>query len=160
MNTCGTTLHDDAATRELGRRLGRSARPSLVVALNGELGAGKTTLVKGVAEGLEIPAGEVVRSPSYFLLNTYEGGRLVLDHFDAYFMERGADLVENGLFEFVDAGHLIVVEWGERLVETLPEDHLDLRLAFAGSGRRATFAAGGPLSDAVLWELTRGSAAD
>ncbi|MEW6744875.1 MAG: tRNA (adenosine(37)-N6)-threonylcarbamoyltransferase complex ATPase subunit type 1 TsaE [Planctomycetota bacterium] len=150
MSTWTTRLADARATHELGESLGRSAMPGSVVALVGDLGAGKTTLVTGMASGLDIPCTERVRSPSYFLLNSYRGGRLLLDHFDAYFMERPADLVENGFLDFLAAGHVIVIEWADRFADLLPEDHLELRLDFDGDGRRARLAAGGERSAIVL----------
>jgi tRNA threonylcarbamoyladenosine biosynthesis protein TsaE len=109
-----TLTADPAETRELGCRLGRLARPGLLVLLAGDLGTGKTCFAQGVARGLDIPAGQPVTSPSYTLLNIYQG-RLPLYHFDLYRLSRVEDLEEFGYDEAAESDGVTLIEWADRL---------------------------------------------
>ena len=113
-------------TRALGRELGRVAGPGTVVALIGELGAGKTQLAKGVAEGLGVRS--VVNSPTFVLMNEHVG-RLRLYHIDAYRLEDPEDAAAAGLLDEREAGGVTVIEWADRLSGWLPADRLELSLA-------------------------------
>jgi tRNA threonylcarbamoyladenosine biosynthesis protein TsaE len=113
-------------TRAIGRSLGRSAPPGTVLALSGELGAGKTQLAKGVAEGLGITS--VVNSPTFVLMNEHVG-RLRLYHIDAYRLGDPEEAVAAGLLDEREVDGLTVVEWADRLDGWLPIDRLDLELA-------------------------------
>ena len=117
-------------TRAIGRSLGRSALPGTVLALSGELGAGKTQLAKGVAEGVGITS--VVNSPTFVLMNEHVG-RLRLYHIDAYRLGDPEEAVAAGLLDEREVDGLTVIEWADRLDGWLPIDRLDLELA-AGSG--------------------------
>jgi tRNA threonylcarbamoyladenosine biosynthesis protein TsaE len=137
-----------AQTRALGRRLGQLAGPGLLVLLAGDLGSGKTCFAQGVAEGLETPAGQPVTSPSYTLLNIYQG-RLPLYHFDLYRLVRVGDLEELGYDAAAESDGVTLVEWADRLAEPPPAS-LRVTLRRLGERRRAlTFEAG----DAVGREL-------
>jgi len=105
--------HSPADTELLGERWGRGAERGLVVALSGELGAGKTQLVKGIARGLGCAAR--VHSPTFTLVNEYGGGRLQLFHLDLYRLERTAQIRSAGLEEFLQPDGVAVIEWAERL---------------------------------------------
>jgi tRNA threonylcarbamoyladenosine biosynthesis protein TsaE len=117
--------------RELGRRLG----PGDVVALHGPLGSGKTTLTKGIAEGLDVPEPRWVTSPTYVLVHEYEG-RLLLYHLDAYRLTGPADAEALGSDEMFYGDGVCVVEWPERILAALPEERLDVRLEIAGDDER------------------------
>ncbi len=104
--------HSPAETEALGQEWGRNARPGLVIGLSGDLGAGKTQLVKGLARGLGITAR--VHSPTFTLVNTYEGGRLPWYHLDLYRLEHAQQILEAGLEEFLSTEGVTVVEWAER----------------------------------------------
>ena len=101
-----------AETEALGEKFGRLAKRGLVIALSGELGAGKTQLVKGLARGLGITAR--VHSPTFTLVNEYAGGRLRLFHLDLYRLESSAQILSAGLEEFLQPDGVAVVEWAER----------------------------------------------
>lgn len=101
-----------AETQALGEAWGQAARPGWVIALSGELGAGKTQLVKGLARGLGSRAR--VQSPSFALVNIYSDGRLVLNHIDLYRLETRAQIASAGLEEFLQPAGVTVVEWAER----------------------------------------------
>jgi tRNA threonylcarbamoyladenosine biosynthesis protein TsaE len=105
--------HSPAETGSLGERWGRAAHSGLVIGLSGDLGAGKTQLVKGLARGLGIPAR--VHSPTFTLVNEYGGGRLRLFHLDLYRLETRRQMVSAGLEEFLQPDGVTVIEWAERL---------------------------------------------
>ena len=107
--------HSPAETEALGESFGRTAKHGLVVALSGELGAGKTQLVKGLARGLGITAR--VHSPTFTLVNQYAGGRLRLFHLDLYRLESSAQILAAGLEEFLQPDGVAVVEWAERIYD-------------------------------------------
>ena len=111
--------HSPAETQSLGESWGRTAERGLVIALSGGLGAGKTELVKGIARGLGATAR--VHSPTFTLVNEYDGGRWRLFHLDLYRLETPGQIITAGLEEFFQPDGVTVIEWAERI-------H-DLRLA-------------------------------
>jgi tRNA threonylcarbamoyladenosine biosynthesis protein TsaE len=112
---------DAAATCRAGELLGRLLLRGDVIALAGDLGAGKTQLVKGVA--LALGVGEPVTSPTFNLLAVHPG-ELPLYHFDLYRLEREADLEDIGFYETIEGDGASFVEWGDRFPASLPADHL------------------------------------
>ena len=106
--------HSPAETESLGERWGRAAQRGLVIGLSGDLGAGKTRLVKGIARGLGITAR--VHSPTFTLVNEYGGGRLPLFHLDLYRLETRGQIVSAGLEEFLQPDGVTVIEWAEKMV--------------------------------------------
>ncbi len=105
--------HSPAETEALGEQIGRVAGHGLVLALSGDLGAGKTQLVKGIARGLGVTAR--VHSPTFTLVNEYGGGRLKLFHLDLYRLETPAQILSAGIEEFLSPDGVTVIEWAERL---------------------------------------------
>jgi tRNA threonylcarbamoyladenosine biosynthesis protein TsaE len=118
-----------ATTEELGERLGALLAPGDVLALDGELGAGKTTLVRGLARGLGV--SEPVSSPSFTLMNAY-AGRLPVYHLDAWMAERGDAFLAEGGAEWLASNGVALVEWAERVERWLPAGSLRVRLEHAG----------------------------
>jgi len=111
--------HSPEETIALGERWGRAAKAGWVLGLSGDLGAGKTQLVKGIALGLGTPAR--VHSPTYALLNEYAGGRLPLIHIDLYRLHGPGDVIGAGLEEYLTKPPgVTVVEWIERWIEEAP----------------------------------------
>jgi tRNA threonylcarbamoyladenosine biosynthesis protein TsaE len=106
-----------------------------ILALEGPLGAGKTCFVRGLARGLGID-GKKVRSPSFAIHHGYSGGRLVLDHFDAYFVRESAEFERDGIEDFVAAGHVVVVEWADRFPGEFAAADLVVRIAVTGEEER------------------------
>lgn len=104
--------HSPADTEAVGECWGRDARRGLVIALSGDLGAGKTQLVKGLARGLGISA--LVHSPTFTLVKVYTGGRLTLFHLDLYRLETRDQIVAAGLEEYLNPAGVTVIEWAER----------------------------------------------
>jgi tRNA threonylcarbamoyladenosine biosynthesis protein TsaE len=104
--------HSAVETESLGEQWGRGARSGLVIALSGDLGAGKTQLVKGIARGLGITTR--VHSPTFTLVNIYSGGRLTLYHLDLYRLETPEQILSAGLEEYLKPDGVAVIEWAER----------------------------------------------
>ena len=107
--------HSPAETESLGEAWGRTAQRGRVIALTGELGAGKTQLVKGLARGLGITAR--VHSPTFTLVNEYGGGRLRLFHLDLYRLENEAQILSAGVEEFLQPDGVTVIEWAEKIYD-------------------------------------------
>jgi tRNA threonylcarbamoyladenosine biosynthesis protein TsaE len=104
--------HSPSETENLGESWGREAKKGLVIALSGDLGAGKTQLVKGLARGLSITAR--VHSPSFTLVNVYTGGRLTLFHLDLYRLETKEQILSAGIEDYLQPDGVAVIEWAER----------------------------------------------
>jgi len=105
--------HSPAETEALGEQWGRDAQYGLVIALSGDLGAGKTQLVRGLARGLGVTTR--VHSPTFTLVNEYNGGRLKLFHLDLYRLETPEQIHSAGIEEFLQPDGVAVIEWAERL---------------------------------------------
>jgi len=144
--------HSPEETYGLGLTLGRLAYPGLVVVLNGELGAGKTFLAQGVGRGLGVE--EPIRSPTFTLIHEYHG-RLPFYHLDLYRLD-GSELEDLGLDEYLDAGGVTLLEWGEKANPLLACDRLVISLNTEPSSpntRSIIMLALGSHSLAVLREL-------
>jgi tRNA threonylcarbamoyladenosine biosynthesis protein TsaE len=128
------TSRSAAETRAVGRLLGRAAAPGTLLALTGPLGAGKTQLAKGVAEGLGVES--VVNSPTFILMNEHDG-RLRLFHADAYRLGDPEEAVAAGLLDERQASGVTVVEWADRLEGWLPEDRLEITIALEPADSRS-----------------------
>jgi tRNA threonylcarbamoyladenosine biosynthesis protein TsaE len=144
-------------SRNLGIRLGQALQVGDVVALTGPLGAGKTTFVQGMAEGIGVPHERHVSSPTFALANEHPG-RVTFVHVDFYRIRTPAELPELGLEETYDRA-ATAIEWAERFPDSLPTDALHLTLEVEGSGVRNLHArAGGPRSRQLLTVLSAGEA--
>jgi len=118
----GTSIsHNPSETEALGEALGRTARSGLVLGLSGDLGAGKTQLVKGLARGLGIT--QRVHSPTFALVNIYTGGRLTLFHLDLYRLETREQILAAGLEEYLTPDGVTVIEWAERWFGNAPTEN-------------------------------------
>jgi tRNA threonylcarbamoyladenosine biosynthesis protein TsaE len=123
-------LPDEAATARLGRALARTLGRHEAICLKGVLGAGKTTLARALIRA-RTNAGEEVPSPTFTLVQFYDGKGLTLAHFDLYRIERAEEANEIGLDEALEDG-AAVIEWPERLGRRLPRDRLDIELTIVG----------------------------
>lgn len=132
-------LADPAATEGLGASLGPALAPGLVIYLRGDLGAGKTTLVRGLLRALGHTGN--VKSPTYTLIEPYVVSRLDLYHFDFYRFSFPEEYLDAGLDEYF-AGHgVCLVEWPDRAAPFVPPPDLEIVLEVAGEGRRGTLRA-------------------
>lgn len=105
--------HSPADTEALGEKFGRAVRSGCVIALSGDLGAGKTQFVKGVARGLGISTR--IHSPTFTLVVEYNGGRLTLFHLDLYRLENNEQIRSAGLEDFLQPDGVAVIEWADRM---------------------------------------------
>jgi tRNA threonylcarbamoyladenosine biosynthesis protein TsaE len=128
--------HSDEETRDLGRRFATELLPAQgVVLLIGELGAGKTTLAKGIVEGRDAAAADNVSSPTFTLIHEY-GDPVKIYHADLYRLDTAEQVRRLGLEELFDRPALTLIEWGERFPEILPVERIEIRLSHArGDGR-------------------------
>ena len=129
-----TVTNSAAETRALGEQLARRLQPGDTVILEGELGAGKSELARGIARGLGVT--ETVTSPSFTILNVYESGRCPLYHFDWYRLESEEELDELGMDEYLGGDGVAVVEWAERCPDAVPEKRIRIRLEVTGEETR------------------------
>jgi tRNA threonylcarbamoyladenosine biosynthesis protein TsaE len=104
--------HSPADTEALGEAWGRCANAGTLIALVGDLGAGKTQMVRGLAHGLEIT--KRVHSPTFTLVNVYGGGRLLLQHLDLYRLEGPADIAAAGMEDYLETAGVTVIEWADK----------------------------------------------
>jgi tRNA threonylcarbamoyladenosine biosynthesis protein TsaE len=137
MPTFSLSLPDEAATERLGTTLAARLRPRDLVALEGGLGAGKTTLARAILRAASGDTGLIVPSPTFTLVEVYETPRANFWHFDLYRLEEPEQVFELG-WEEARADGVALVEWAERLGTLLPHDRLTVSLAIEGEGRRAT----------------------
>jgi tRNA threonylcarbamoyladenosine biosynthesis protein TsaE len=122
-------------TEAIAAGIAQSLRGGECIALNGELGAGKTQFVRGLVRGLGGPPRSV-SSPTFVLLNVYPGGRLTVYHLDAYRVGGADDFETIGFGELLEQGGVVVVEWAERVKSLLPAHHISIRIDSLGESTR------------------------
>ena len=128
------TTHSEEETEALGERLAKCLRAGSVVALYGDLGAGKTAFVRGLARGLGIRGS--VSSPTFTIVNEYPG-RVPLFHFDMYRLKNAEELYGIGWEDYLDRNGICVTEWSERIEEALPEDAVRVRIRRLSDSERS-----------------------
>jgi tRNA threonylcarbamoyladenosine biosynthesis protein TsaE len=128
-------FNSEQDTREFGQRLGRLLFSGAVVALVGPLGAGKTYLVRAIAEGLEIVNPDLVSSPTFVLVQEY-AARLPIFHFDAYRLASEAEFADLGVQEYYEAGGVCLIEWADKVRGVLPAEYLEINLRPMGETAR------------------------
>jgi len=146
-------LRDLSATEDLGRHLAERLFPGAVVALVGPLGAGKTQLVRAIAEGLGIADSRAVSSPTFVLIQEYSA-QLPIYHFDAYRLRTEAEFFDLGAHEYFEGQGVCLVEWADRVPGCLPAEHLRVGLEITGeTSRRAVLEGRGERCAAVVRAL-------
>ncbi len=141
--------HSTADTEALGQIIGRSLRGGEMIALHGELGAGKTALIRGIATGLEI-SPRAVSSPTFVLVHRYKG-RLLLVHADLYRLETHTEFRHLGLDDDFDGRTVVAIEWAEKAERELPTDRMEVHLShLSPTRRRILFRSTGPHSRQLL----------
>ena len=151
MVSLNTDLPDEAATLALGAAISQVIEPGLVIFLRGELGAGKTTLARGVLRGLGFEGR--VKSPTYALVELYTVSRLDLHHFDFYRFQDPREWIDAGFRETFNGRNVCLVEWPEKAAGLLPPADVEIALESSGSGRNATLRAGSPQGERCLKRL-------
>jgi len=148
------TTGSSQETEELGACLGSLLKPGAFLALQGDLGGGKTCLTRGVVAALAPQSADHVASPTYAIMNSYPGNTPVY-HFDFYRLRGDDDIAELGFEEYFHGDGVCVVEWSERLEELLPDDALTLLFEYGEDNqRRITITSSGQKSDMVLEQLS------
>ncbi len=127
--------HSDEETQAVGRQIASLLPPHAIVLLIGNLGAGKTTLTKGIVEGRNAAPADEVSSPTFTLIHEY-GEPVTVYHADLYRLDTVEQVRRLGLEELFDRPALLLVEWGERFPELFPEDHIKIRIDHAGEDKR------------------------
>ena len=122
-------------TMRFGKKLGMLLSPGDVVALVGELGGGKTTLVKGIVQGLGVTDRRAVKSPTFSLVHTYEG-RMPVYHFDAYRLEDTQEMLDIGSDEMISGDGVAIVEWADKVSGCLPKEYLQITLTAVSAHER------------------------
>ncbi|MBE6770715.1 MAG: tRNA (adenosine(37)-N6)-threonylcarbamoyltransferase complex ATPase subunit type 1 TsaE [Ruminococcaceae bacterium] len=112
--------HSPAETEKIGEMLGKTVKDGSVVAMFGDLGAGKTAFTRGFVRGMGIDCD--VSSPTFALVNEYRGAKHTVYHFDMYRISGWDDLYSTGYFDYLDAGGCLIIEWSENIEAILPED--------------------------------------
>jgi tRNA threonylcarbamoyladenosine biosynthesis protein TsaE len=148
-----TVSHSHSDTVACGRLLGKAVPPGSVIALDGDLGAGKTCFVKGLAQGINQTDPDEVTSPTFTILQEY-GGRVPLYHFDAYRLAGPGDLESIGFDEYLGGRGVAVIEWADNLGAAIPRECLRVRISVVdGTTRRIAFSARGDAHVAALARL-------
>ena len=121
-----TVTQNPEATKQVGKNLGQNLSPGSIVALTGELGSGKTTLVQGIGQGLRIES--LIKSPSFVIINEYDGP-LPLYHFDLYRLNNAEEILCLGYEEyFYEKRGVVVIEWAKKIKDFLPKEYLEINL--------------------------------
>ena len=147
-------LADSAATEALGSLVGQHVKDGDVLCLSGDLGAGKTLFSRGVATALGVQPDEVT-SPTFAIMNVYEGSELEVRHFDLYRLNRPEELEDIGFEEYAGGDGITLIEWAELFAERLPEEYLQVELRHEGAGRRAVLTAQGERYERLLEEVEK-----
>ena len=135
MNAVVIDVQSLTETEAFGRRLAALLFPGAVVGLIGPLGAGKTHLVRAIAEGLDIANPAVVNSPTFVLIQEYDA-KLPIYHFDAYRLTREADFADLGVHEYFDGDGVCLIEWADKVPACLPSERLEIRITITGDCSR------------------------
>lgn len=147
----GMYSHNEKELVAIGQLIGEKLTAGDVLILTGDLGAGKTTLTKGIAKGLDV--AQMIKSPTYTIVREYEG-RLPLYHLDVYRIGDDSDSID--LDDFLYGEGVTIIEWGELLDEQLFDDYLTLTLEHHGDGRKLSGIAHGSRSSQLLEEVFYG----
>ncbi len=125
-----TTVHTQSAEETIvfGRKLAAELNPPQLILLRGDLGAGKTTLVKGIAEGFGAASADDVTSPTFTLVHEYQGPRATLYHIDLYRVDTDRELETLGLDDLIGPGSILLIEWGEKFPRFVRERNVEIVL--------------------------------
>ena len=133
----GVTSHPDD-TKRIGVRLGQSAQRGDFFAFCGPLGAGKTTLIQGFAEGFAVGSDEYIRSPTFTLVHQYRG-KHPLYHFDFYRLSHWSEAQDIGFTDYLDGSGVVVVEWADRFPQLWPAERLEIHIKILAAGDRSLY---------------------
>lgn len=124
-------INSELDTKEFGIELAKKLKPGAIIALIGDLGTGKTTLTKSIAEGLGIT--EMITSPTFTIVQEYPEGRLPLYHFDVYRINELEEMYELGYEEYFFGQGVCIIEWADLIMEIIPDDSIIIRIEYGAS---------------------------
>jgi tRNA threonylcarbamoyladenosine biosynthesis protein TsaE len=130
------STHSAEETTELGRRLATELKPGSIVLLRGDLGAGKTTMVKGIAEGFQAAKAEDVTSPTFTLIHEYRGPQVTLFHIDLYRIDTQRELDTLALDDLMSPNGILLIEWGEKFQRFAKERDVEIAIENRGAEDR------------------------
>ena len=130
------TTHSADETTDLGRRLAAELKPGSIVLLRGDLGAGKTTMVKGIAEGFNAAEAEAVTSPTFTLIHEYRGPEVTLYHIDLYRIDTQRELDTLALDDLMEPNTILLIEWGEKFSRFVRERDAEIAIEHQGGDQR------------------------
>ena len=147
-------LQTAVETEKLGNILGKLAQSGDVFCFTGDLGAGKTLMSRGISLALGV-AEEDVTSPTFAIMNIYEGEELEVRHFDLYRLNRPEELEDIGFDEYAGGEGVTLIEWAELFSDQLPEEYMQVTLLHDGAGRKAVFTPKGERYEELLQEVEK-----
>ena len=136
--------HSAEETTELGRRLAAELKPGSIVLLRGDLGAGKTTMVKGIAEGFQAAKADDVTSPTFTLIHEYRGPAVTLYHIDLYRIDTQRELDTLALDDLMMSHSILLIEWGEKFERFAKERDVEIAIEHRGGDERGIIFSMGP----------------
>ena len=139
MKTKTFTTHSAEETTDLGRRLAAELKSGSIVLLRGDLGAGKTTLVKGIAEGFHAAEAEAVTSPTFTLIHEYRGPEVTLFHIDLYRIDTQRELDTLALDDLMEPNTILLIEWGEKFPRFAKERDVEIAIEHQAEDERRIF---------------------
>jgi tRNA threonylcarbamoyladenosine biosynthesis protein TsaE len=139
-------------TEKVGRCLGKAAVSGDVFCLSGDLGAGKTLLCKGLAEAQGVPP-ENITSPTFTLMNIYQGSKNEIKHFDLYRLDSPDELTDIGFYEYTGGTGITMIEWADLFTSEMPEEHLSIIITMVPEGRKISLIPNGARYEKLLEEI-------
>ena len=146
-------LKNEEETRVFGRLIGEMLFKNAVVCLNGDLGAGKTTLTKSIAKALNI--NDDITSPTFNIVNEYDEGDLKLFHFDVYRIGCSEEMYDIGYEEYIYGDGVCIIEWSNLIEDILPDERLEIELSYDEEGRSAVVCAYGKKHKEILEKIQK-----
>ncbi len=145
-------LENEKFTEKIGQKIGKRLFPGAIICLNGDLGAGKTTITKSIAKAMEID--DDITSPTFNIVNEYTDGKLLLYHFDVYRISSSEEMYEIGFEEYINSDGVCIIEWSNLIEDILPEERLELLLTYEGEGRKISMNPIGDKYKKIVEEVT------
>ena len=144
-------LANEKFTEEIGHKIGENLFPGAVICLNGDLGAGKTTMTKSIAKAMGIE--EDITSPTFNIVNEYTEGNLALYHFDVYRIGCSEEMYDIGFEEYINSEGVCIIEWSNIIEDILPEERLEILLTYEGEGRKIALKPMGEKYEKIVEEV-------
>lgn len=145
-------LENEEKTKEIGYKLGKLLSEKSIICLEGDLGAGKTTLTQSIAKALKID--DYITSPTFTIVNEYEGEHK-LYHFDVYRISSSDEMYDIGYDEFIDSDGICIIEWANLIKDILPKEYLYVNLTYKNEGREINFEPHGKKYENIVKELIK-----